>query len=40
MANTELIQKKLPQELWKIAMNFTIPDTFLEQSPDLVILVL
>lgn len=40
MANTELIQQKLPQDLWKVAMDFTIPDAFLEKEPDLVALVL
>jgi hypothetical protein len=40
MANVELIQKKLPQELWQIAMKFMIPDVFLENETDLVVLVL
>jgi hypothetical protein len=40
MANIKIIQQKLPQELWQIAMKFTIPDTFLENEADLVILVL
>jgi len=40
MANVELIQQKLPQELWQIAMKFNIPDVFLENEIDLVILVL
>jgi hypothetical protein len=40
MANTELIKKLLPQELWDIAATFTIPDKFLESMPDLIILIL
>ncbi|MEI8090694.1 MAG: hypothetical protein WCG98_00040 [bacterium] len=40
MANTALIQQKLPKELWDVAGTFTIPDTFLETMPDLIILVL
>ncbi|MCX6823147.1 MAG: hypothetical protein NTX91_04115 [candidate division SR1 bacterium] len=40
MANTELIQKFLPQELWEKATTFTIPDKFLESMPDLIVLVL
>lgn len=40
MANTELIQKQLPQELWEIAAAFTIPDAFLEKDPSLIILIL
>ena len=40
MANTELIQKVLPQELWEIAATYTIPDKFLESMPDLIVLVL
>ena len=40
MANTDLIQKLLPQDLWEKAATFTIPDKFLESMPDLIILVL
>ena len=40
MANTELIQKQIPQELWETAMEYTIPDNFLETEPNLVILLL
>lgn len=40
MANTALIQKVLPQELWDIAATFTIPDKFLESMPDLIVLIL
>lgn len=40
MANVELIQQKLPQELWQIAMKFNIPDVFLEKEAGLVSLVL
>lgn len=40
MANTELIQTKLPQELREIAGKFTIPDEFLTTMSDLIVLVL
>lgn len=40
MTNVELIQKKLPQELWAKAQEFTISDAFLESSADLIVLVL
>lgn len=40
MANVALIQEKLPQELWKKAEEFTIPDMFLVNSADLIILIL
>ncbi len=40
MANIELIEEKLPKELWENAMKFTIPDTFLEAEPNLVVLIL
>lgn len=40
MANTELIQKKLPQEMWTVAEDYNIPDNFLETEPNLVVLLL
>ena len=40
MANTQLIQQKLPQNLWEFAAEFTIPDSFLENEPDLTVLIL
>lgn len=40
MANIELIQATLPQELWEKAATFVIPDTFLTTMSDLIILVL
>lgn len=40
MPNVQLIQQKLPQDLWDFASKFTIPDNFLESEPDLVVLVL
>ncbi|MEI7919143.1 MAG: hypothetical protein WCH65_02830 [bacterium] len=40
MANTELIQTKLPQELREIAGTFVIPDDFLTTMPELIVLVL
>ncbi len=40
MANIQLIQQKLPQNLWELAWKFNIPDDFLEHEPDLVVLIL
>ena len=40
MTNIELIKQKLPEDLWKLAMEFTIPESFLEKEPDLVVLIL
>jgi hypothetical protein len=40
MANIELIKQKLPEELWKVAMTFTISDSFLENESNLVVLIL
>jgi hypothetical protein len=35
-----LIKKHLPEDLWEIAPNFSIPEKFLETMPDLITLVL
>lgn len=40
MANQQLITEKLPQDLHQIAQEFTIPEKFLVERTDLVILVL
>lgn len=40
MANIDLIQTKLPQELREKAEKFTIPDEFLTTMPELIVLVL
>ena len=40
MTNIQLIQSKLPQELWEKAQKFTIPDEFLTKMPEVIILVL
>ncbi len=40
MANEALIQKKLPEDLYKIALEYTIPDEFLEDMPDVIELIL
>ncbi len=40
MANVELIKQKLPEALWKMAMEFTISDSFLENESELVALIL
>ena len=40
MANLELIQKHLSNDLWEVAKGFTIPDAFLIDRTDLIELVL
>lgn len=35
-----LIKKHLPEDLWEIAQTFSIPEKFLEETPDLIELVL
>lgn len=40
MANIQLIQQKLPQNLWEFAWGFNISDSFLANEPDLVVLIL
>ena len=39
-SNLELIQEKLPENLWGIAQTFTIDDNSLNQYSDLVVLIL
>lgn len=40
MANTQLIQKNLPQALWDIAAQYSIPDQFIEKKGLLVAMLL
>jgi hypothetical protein len=40
MAHIRLIQKFLPEHLWKYAAKFNIPDEYLEEDPELVTLIL
>ena len=40
MANVQLIQKHLPQALWDIAAQYTIPDQFIEKKPTLIAMLL
>lgn len=40
MVNVDLIKQKLPQDLWEKAQQFTMPDAFLTNSPELIILIL
>jgi xylose isomerase len=40
MTTRALIEKYLPQDLWEIATEYTIPDEFLEDAPDLIELIL
>jgi hypothetical protein len=40
MTTTALIQKYLPEDLHQIAATYTIPDEFLEDTPDLIELIL
>jgi len=40
MVNMDLIKEKLPEALWIKAQEYTIPDAFLANSPELIVLVL
>lgn len=40
MANNDLVVKNLPQPLWAVAVNFVIPDQFLQKKAILVGLIL
>jgi len=40
MTNLQLVQQKLPQDLWTLAWQLNIPDNFLETEPDLTVLIL
>ena len=40
MTNIQLIQQKLPQNLRELASNFNISDMFINNEPDLIILIL
>jgi hypothetical protein len=40
MTNLQLVQQKLPQDLWNLAEQLNIPDNFLASDPDLTVLIL
>jgi len=40
MTNLQLVQQKLPQDLWNLAWQLNIPDDFLNREPDLTVLIL
>lgn len=40
MTNKALIEKHLPQDLWESALTYTIADEFVEDTPDLIELIL
>jgi BMFP domain-containing protein YqiC len=40
MVNVDLIKQKLPEDLWAKAQEYTIPDAFLANSPELIVLIL
>ncbi len=40
MTTSALVQKHLPQDLWEVVASYTIPDEFLEDTPDLIELIL
>lgn len=40
MADIQLIQEKLPQNLWELAQKLNITNDFLAKDPDLVVLIL
>ena len=40
MTNLQLVQQKLPQDLWNLASQLNIPDNFLDTEPELTVLIL
>ena len=40
MVTQEDLEKYLPEHLWKVALDYNIPNDMLENNPDLVVLVL
>ncbi len=40
MTTLQLVQQKLPQDLWNLAWQLNIPDNFLDAEPDLTVLIL
>lgn len=40
MTTTALVQKHLPEDLWETSSRYSIPDEFLEDTPDLIELIL
>ena len=40
MTDQTLIQKYLPQEVWELCNAYTIPSEFIEDTPDLIVLIL
>ncbi|MEY3197965.1 MAG: hypothetical protein RL023_819 [Candidatus Parcubacteria bacterium] len=40
MTDQTLIQKFLPQEVWELCSTYTIPSEFIEDTPDLIVLIL
>jgi hypothetical protein len=40
MTDQTLIQKYLPQEVWELCNSYTIPSEFIEDTPDLIVLIL
>lgn len=40
MEISEIIKQKIPQDLWELASKFVISEVFLNQDPELIILIL
>ncbi len=40
MTDQDLIKKFLPQEVWESSSSFAIPSEFIEDTPDLIVLIL
>jgi hypothetical protein len=40
MTDMALVQKFLPQEVWELCKDYTIPSEFIEDTPDLIALIL
>jgi hypothetical protein len=40
MTDLTLVQKYLPQDVWDLCKDYTIPTEFIEDTPDLIVLIL
>lgn len=40
MSDASLIQQYLPEELWKVAEKYDIPESYLQNDPELIIMIL
>lgn len=40
MTDMDLVQKFIPQEFWEVCKSYTIPSEFIQDTPDLIVLIL